>query len=194
MASSYSSDLKLEIMVTGENSGTWGDITNTNLVLLQQSIAGYEEVSIAGGAQTTALAMTDGALSNARNAVIKLTGTITGNQVVTIPDGIEKTYTIENGTTGAFTVEFKTVSGTGPTWSTTDKGIKILYSNGTNIIDINVNLSAVTIGGNLSVNGGTIKLDGNYPIGTANTALGDGALDDGSLTGRKKYCYRNILL
>jgi hypothetical protein len=178
MASSYSTDLKLEIMVTGENSGTWGDITNTNLVLLQQSIAGYEAVSIAGGAQTTALAMTDGALSNARNAVIKLTGTITGNQVVTIPDGIEKTYTIENGTVGAFTVEFKTVSGTGPTWSTTDKGIKILYSDGTNIIDINVNLSAVTIGGNLSVDGGTIKLDGNYPVGTNNVALGDNALDD----------------
>jgi hypothetical protein len=107
MASSYSTDLKLEIMVTGENSGTWGDITNTNLVLLQQSIAGYEAVSIAGGAQTTTLVMSDGALSNARNAVIKLTGTITGKQVVTIPDGIEKTYTIENGTVGAFTVEFK---------------------------------------------------------------------------------------
>jgi hypothetical protein len=135
MASSYSSDLKLEIMVTGENSGTWGDITNTNLVLLQQSIAGYEAVSIAGGAGTTTLVMSDGALSNARNAVIKLTGTITGNRVVTIPDGIEKTYTIENGTTGAFTVEFKTVSGTGPTWSTTDKGIKILYSDGTNILE-----------------------------------------------------------
>jgi hypothetical protein len=183
MASSYSTDLKLEIMVTGENSGTWGDITNTNLVLLQQSIAGYEAVSIAGGAQTTALAMTDGALSNARNAVIKLTGTITGNQVVTIPDGIEKTYTIENGTVGAFTVEFKTVSGTGTTFATTDKGIKIVYSDGTNIIDINVNLSDVTIGGNLSVDGGTIKLDGNYPVGTSNVALGDGALDDGSLTG-----------
>jgi hypothetical protein len=135
MASSYSTDLKLEIMVTGENSGTWGDITNTNLVLLQQSIAGYEAVSIAGGAGTTTLVMSDGALSNARNAVIKLTGTITGKQVVTIPDGIEKTYTIENGTVGAFTVEFKTVSGTGPTWSTTDKGIKILYSDGTNILE-----------------------------------------------------------
>ena len=136
MASSYSTDLKLELMVTGENSGTWGDKTNSNLNLIQQAVAGYEAVSIAGGAQTTALAMTDAALSNARNAVIKLTGTITGNQIVTIPDSIEKTYIIENGTTGAFTVEFKTVSGTGPTWSTTDKGVKILYSDGTNIIDI----------------------------------------------------------
>jgi hypothetical protein len=113
MASSYSTDLKLELMVTGENSGTWGDITNTNLVLLQQSIAGYEEVSIAGGAQTTALVMSDATLSNARNAVIKFTGTITGNQIVTVPDGIEKTYTFINGTSGNFTVQIKTVSGTG---------------------------------------------------------------------------------
>jgi hypothetical protein len=152
-------------MVTGENSGTWGDITNTNLVLLQQSIAGYEAVSIAGGAQTTALAMTDATLSNARNAVIKLTGTITGNQVVTIPDGIEKTYTIENGTVGAFTVEFKTVSGTGPTWSTTDKGIKILYSDGTNIIDINVNLSTIV------VPAGTVSLPSISTTGDTNTGI-----------------------
>jgi hypothetical protein len=183
MASSYSSDLKLELMVTGEKSGLWGDITNTNLTILQQAIAGYEAISIAGGVQTTALTFSNGLVSNGKNAVIKLTGTITGNQTVTIPDSIEKTYIIENGTTGAFTVEFKSVSGTGPTWSTTDKGIKILFSDGTNVVDVNADLSAVTIGGNLSVDGGTIKLDGNYPVGTNNVALGDGALDDGSLTG-----------
>jgi hypothetical protein len=142
MASSYSTDLKLELMVTGENAGTWGTKTNTNLELLQQAIAGYQDVSIAGGAQTTALAMTNATLSNARNIVVKLSGTITGNQIVTIPNGIEKTYIIENGTTGAFTVQFKTVSGTGPTFSTVDKGIKFVYSNGTDVIDINANLSA----------------------------------------------------
>jgi len=133
MASSYSTDLKLELMVTGENAGTWGDITNTNLNLLQQAIAGYQEVSIAGGAQTTALVMSNATISNARNAVIKLTGAITGNQIVTVPDGIEKTYIVSNGTTGAFTVQIKTVSGTGTTFSTTDKGIKTLFADGTNI-------------------------------------------------------------
>ena len=136
MASAYSTDLKLELMVTGENSGTWGDKTNTNLNLLQQAIAGYQDVSIAGGAQTTALVMTDATLSNARNAVIKFSGTITGNQIVTIPDTIEKTYILYNGTTGVFTVQFKTVSGTGPTFSTTDKGFKYVYSNGTDVIDV----------------------------------------------------------
>lgn len=145
MASSYSTDLKLELMVTGENSGTWGDKTNTNLNLVQQAVAGYESISIAGGAQTTALAMTNGTISNARNAVIKLSGTITGNQIVTIPDSIEKTYIVENGTTGAFTVQFKTVSGTGPTFSATDKGTKLLYADGTNVNDILSNSSGVNL-------------------------------------------------
>ena len=136
MASSYSTDLKLELMVTGEQAGLWGDITNTNLNILQQAIAGYEAISIAGGAQTTALTFSNGATSNGKNAVIKLTGSITGNQIVTIPDGIEKNYIIENGTTGAFTVQFKTASGTGPTFSATDKGFKLVYSDGTNVVDV----------------------------------------------------------
>jgi len=136
MATIYSSDLKLSIMATGENAGTWGQITNTNLYLIQQAIGGYQEVSIAGGAQTTALAMSDGALSNARNAVIKLTGTITGNQIVTVPTGIEKTWVVYNNTTGVFTVEFKQAGGTGITFATTNKGFKYLYANGTNVDEI----------------------------------------------------------
>jgi hypothetical protein len=145
MASSYSADLKLELMATGEKSGTWGDITNTNLIILQQAIAGYETVSIAGVAQTTALTFSNGLISNGKNAIIELTGTITGNQIVTIADSIEKTYVIKNSTSGAFTVQFKTASGSGPTWSTTDKGIKTLYSNGTDVIDVNANLSQINL-------------------------------------------------
>jgi hypothetical protein len=134
MTIAYSSDLKLSLIATGTEAGVWGQITNTNLVLIQQAIAGYENISIAGGAQTTALAMTQSALSTARNVVIKLTGTITGNQIVTVPNGIEKTWIVSNGTTGAFTVNFKYAStGTGQTWSTTDKGIKILYADGSDI-------------------------------------------------------------
>ena len=135
MATIYSSDLKLSIMATGENAGTWGQITNTNLYLLQQAIGGYEEISIAGGAQTTTLTMSNGAISNARNAVIKLTGTITGNQVVTIPTAIEKTYVVANGTVGAFTVEFKQAGGTGVTFAAADKSTKILFADGTNIVE-----------------------------------------------------------
>ena len=186
MATSYSTDLKLAIMATGENAGTWGQITNTNLNLLQQAVAGYEDVSIAGGAQTTALAMSNGAISNARNAVIRLSGTITGNQVVTIPDTIEKTYIVVNATTGAFTVQFKTVSGSGVTWATTDKTTKILYSNGTNVIDTGL-LSAIVydttpkLGGNLDVNGNSIVSTSNANITIAPNGTGDVYLDADTL-------------
>jgi hypothetical protein len=137
MPSSYSTTLGLELMVTGEKSGTWGDITNTNLNIVEQS-QGYLPKSIAGGAQTTALTITDGATtsSDARNLIIELTGTITGNQIVTVPDGIEKQYIVYNNTTGAFTVQFKTASGTGPTFTATDKGYKIVYTDGTDIVEV----------------------------------------------------------
>jgi hypothetical protein len=72
MASTYTTDLAIQLMATGENAGTWGQITNTNLVVVQQAIAGYEDISIAGGAQTTALEMTQNTLAYERNAVIKL--------------------------------------------------------------------------------------------------------------------------
>ena len=164
MASTYSTDLKLELMATGEKSGLWGDITNTNLVILQQSIAGYEEVSIAGGAQTTPLTFSNGGVSDGKNAVIKFTGTITGNQVVTIPDSIEKTYTLLNGTSGAFTVQFKTVSGTGTTFSTTDKGTKIVFSDGTNVVDVTTSIATL---GNIS--SGSITATGNIIPGANDT-------------------------
>jgi hypothetical protein len=146
MASTYTTDLKIELMVTGENAGTWGTKTNDNLNVIQQAIAGYGEQSIAGSAQTTALTIANSpTLSVARNIVIKLTGAISGNQIVTVPNGIEKTYIVSNGTTGAFTVEFKTVGGTGTTWSATDKGIKILYSDGTNINAVDISTLSGTV-------------------------------------------------
>jgi hypothetical protein len=178
MASSYSTDLKLELMVTGENSGTWGDKTNTNLNLVQQAIAGYQEVNIAGGAQTTALVMTDGTLSNARNAVIKFTGTITGNQVVTIPDVIEKTYTLINGTTGAFTVEFKTAGGTGFTFGTTEKNAALVFSDGTNVVEITNQLAGLVVGtdvqafdAQLSDIAGLTPTDSNFIVGDGNNFI-----------------------
>jgi hypothetical protein len=140
MPSSFT-DLGIELMATGENSGTWGDKTNTNLNIINQAAAGYQAISIAGGANTTTLGIQDGSsdltgnTNAARNLIINLTGTITGNQVVTVPDSVEKSYIVNNNTTGAFTVEFKTVSGTGVTFGTTDKSTKILFADGTNIVD-----------------------------------------------------------
>jgi hypothetical protein len=132
MASTYT-PLGVELMATGENAGTWGTKTNTNLTLAEQLLGGYLEVSIAGGVQTTELDVDDGALTGkAQNRIIKFTGTITGNQTVTLPVLMENFYIIENATTGAFTVELKAASGSGATvtWSATDKGWKILYADG----------------------------------------------------------------
>jgi hypothetical protein len=137
MPSSYSTDLKLELMVTGENAGTWGDITNTNLNILQQAIAGYQTVALNATTGAT-LTFSNGITSNGKNAVIDLTGTITSSVNVIIPDGIEKVYVVKNSTTGSFAVTLKTTSGTGPTFSTTDKGYKYVYSDGSNVNEISL--------------------------------------------------------
>ena len=137
MASTYT-DLGIEKMATGENAGTWGTKTNTNLDIIEKSIAGYVEQAVTSGG-TTALSITDGdateSTSVARHAVIKLTGTITGNSIVTVPDSVEKVYIVTNGTSGAYTVQFKTASGTGITFGTTEKTTRLVYSDGTNLVD-----------------------------------------------------------
>ena len=145
MANSTSANLKLTVQATGENSGTWGQITNTNLLILEQAIGGYTGVALNATTGAT-LTFSNGALSNGKDQVIRLTGTITSNVNVVIPDGIEKTYIIENSTVGAFAVTFKTSSGTGITWSTTDKGKKILYSDGTNILEGITSTGNITTG------------------------------------------------
>jgi len=172
MASSYSTDLKLEIQVTGENAGTWGDITNTNLTILQQAIAGYSGISIAGATGNTDLTFTNGALSNGKNAVIELTGTITGDRTVTITtaSGVtNKVYIIRNSTSGAFTVKVLVQGQTGVTFSATDKGTKILYVNGTDVIDSNIgklsNDITPTLAANLDTNAKNILIDGGNFIG-----------------------------
>ncbi len=139
MTSSYSTDLKIELMATGENSGTWGTKTNTNLDLVQQAIVGYELITITAN---TTLVMTDATISNARNAVLELSGTIAANSTVNVPD-IEKTYTVYNNTTGGFTVTLRGASQTTNfvTWATTDKGIKQVYMDGISVVDVGANLS-----------------------------------------------------
>ena len=143
MASSYSTDLKIELMVTGEKDNQWGDITNTNLNLVQQAIAGFESIAITS--TNTTLLMTDGTLSNARNAVLRFTGAITANCTVFVASGIEKTYTVDNATTGAFTVALNQVGGSSVIFDTTDKSHKLVYLDGTNANDITNDLSTIRL-------------------------------------------------
>ena len=152
MASTYT-PLGVELMATGENAGTWGTKTNTNLNIIEQILGGFNQVSIAGGAQTTALTISDGATTGtAQHRMIEFTGTITGNQIVTIPLDVQTFYVIKNSTTGAFTVQFKYVSGSGTTstFSATDKGTKILFAKADdatnpNIEDVLANSSTINL-------------------------------------------------
>ena len=164
MASSYSSDLKLELMVTGEDSGTWGDKTNQNWQLIQQAVTGYQSISLTS--TTTTLAMTNATISNARNMVLEFTGTLTGNSTVQLPAGIEKLYFVKDSTThGSYTLTFKVASGTG--FDLTSGKIYGAYSDGTNMTSIDLNSL-----------GGTMTLDQVLTYGSTTTQ----SLTVGSLT------------
>ena len=130
MASTFS-PLGIELMATGENAGTWGTKTNANLQLFEQLTGGYSTKSIAGGIQTTALTIVDGnTTGTGQFRMIEFTGTITGNQTVTIPNDVETFYMLRNSTSGANTVEFKYATGSGSsvTFGTTDKGDKLVFA------------------------------------------------------------------
>ena len=117
-------------MTTGEKAGTWGTLTNTNWNIMEQISGGYTTQAVTDGADTT-LSVNDGtAGATLAHRIIKFTGAITGNQIVTIPLDVQTFYFIDNATTGAYTVQFKYVSGSGGTvtWGTTDKGNKIIYA------------------------------------------------------------------
>ena len=162
MASTYSTDLKLELMATGENAGTWGTKTNTNLELVQQAIAGFQAIDVASSDVT--LVMSNASISNARNMVLKFTGTLAGNRTVNLPDGIEKFYILQDATThGANSLTFKTTSGTG---FTLDEGkMHGGFSDGTNTYEVALN----TLGGTI----GTLQIDDDAII---NSKVADNAI------------------
>ena len=113
MASTYSSDLKLEIVTTGEKAGLWGTITNTNLQILEQSASGYLDIDMAGASVT--LDLTDGATSNGKNIYLKLSGTLGGDRTLTMPAGSERVWIISDETvrgTSNRTLSVLTASGT----------------------------------------------------------------------------------
>jgi hypothetical protein len=146
-------------MVTGENAGTWGTKTNTNLNLIEQISGGYaiQTLNAAGtGANTTTLAKADGALGATVASRIIILGAesaqaITGNKIVTMPVLTENFYIIKNSTSGAYTVQLKAASGSGATvtWATTDKGWKIVYADG-----VATNTGIYDTGAGASVPGG----------------------------------------
>ena len=183
MASTFT-PLGVELQATGENAGTWGTKTNTNLQLIEQIAGGFTQQSIAGGAQTTALTISDSGTGDvAGHRMIEFTGTISGNQIVTIPLDVQNFYILRNSTSGSHTVQFKYASGSGSTFtfSATDKGDKIVFAaanDGTNpdikTLAIGTGISEVSadtspqLGGDLDTNSFNIAFDDAHGINDEN--------------------------
>ena len=150
--SSYSTNLKIELITTGTQAGTWGNTTNTNLgTLIEQAIAGYESYPCTGGTDT--ITIPDGATGVARNMFIKLTNVGGGSLVVpgTSPNANTKLYFIQNATSsGAVTVKVS-----GQTGISVPNGAKVvLFCNGTDVIDATNYMSSLTLGAALPVTSG----------------------------------------
>ena len=173
MASTFT-PLGVELQATGENAGTWGTKTNTNLELIEQIAGGFIQKSIAGGAQTTALAVTDGGTgAELAHRMIEFTGTITGNQIVTIPNDVQNFYILKNSTSGAYTVQFKYATGSGDsfTFSATTKTTKIIFASG-NPDTTNPKMIEIQTGGDL-VDDTSPQLGGDLDTNSFNIAFDD---------------------
>ncbi len=133
MTSTFSPNLKLELITTGEQSGSWGTTTNVNLgTLIEEAISGYATQAVTDGANTV-LTIPDGTSSVGRNYVIQLTGALTAARTVEVP-AVEKPYTFYNATTGGFAVTVKVAGQTGVVITNGKKAI--VYNNGTDVIEV----------------------------------------------------------
>jgi hypothetical protein len=159
MASTYT-PLGVELMATGENAGTWGTKTNTNLNIIEQISGGYISQSIAGSG-TTAFTQTDGGTGSVvATRVIEFTGALTGSRVITFPVLTENFYLIKNATTNAETVQLKAASGSGATvtWATDDKDWKLVYFDG---VTTNTGVYDVGFGAATSAGGSNTQIQFN---------------------------------
>lgn len=174
MASTYSANLKLELMGTGDQSGTWGDTTNTNLgTLLEQAIVGYAAQSLVGAGPTT-LAIPNGGTGVGRNYILEFTGAPTASHNVIVP-AVYKSYIVYNNTNT--TIVIKVLGQTGVTIASGKKAI--VYNNGIDVIEV-VNDPATQAGVQTLTNK-TISVDNNTISGIAASSFvlsnGSGNID-----------------
>ena len=150
MPSTYSTNLKLELIANGEQSGTWGVTTNTNLgTLIEEAICGVATVPMAD--IDTTITISNGASSPARNVVLTITGTLTAARNLIVPS-INKQYIIYNNTSGGYAVTVKTSAGTGISVPSGQK--RMLYGDSTNINEALNSFGSINVNGNSSVTGG----------------------------------------
>ena len=156
MASTYSSSLNLELQATGENSGTWGTITNNNLQKLESAIKGY--VSVAVASTSDSLTASNGSTTDEQsNAIIKLTGSLTGNTTMQC-EAVESWYIVDNATSmGTYTLGFKPAGGTAASLVSSSK--HLLYSDGSTMFDVLADCGNIAANGTLTVSG-NVEFDG----------------------------------
>tara|TARA_R110002073_G_scaffold52292_1_gene136231 strand:- start:235 stop:1236 length:1002 start_codon:yes stop_codon:yes gene_type:complete len=156
MASTFSSSLNLELQATGENSGAWGTKTNNNLQKLESATKGYISVAIAS--TTDSLTATDGSTTDEQsNAIIKLTGTLSGNTTIQC-EAVETWYIVDNAASmSTHTLGFKPAGGTATNLVSGSK--HILYSDGSTMFDVLADAGNIKANGTLTVSGNT-SLDG----------------------------------
>lgn len=156
MASTYSTNLGIEMPANGDQSGTWGTTVNTNLgTLIEQAISGYVGQAITDGADTT-ITIPNGATGVARNMFLELTGALTGARNLIVPAN-KKLYFIYNNTTGGYAVTVKVSGQTGVSVAAGSK--VVLVSNGTDIVNATGYL--LTTGGTVT---GTLNLSGTNNV------------------------------
>ena len=161
MASTFSSALNLELQASGENSGTWGVITNNNLQKVESAIKGYVAVAIASTSDS--LDTSDGSTTDEQsNAIIKLTGTLTGNTTMQ-SEAVETWYIVDNATTmGTHTLNFKPAGGTGTTKGLVAGSKHILYTDGSTMFDVLDDAGHITANGTLTVAGDVSFAGGDF--------------------------------
>ena len=164
MPSTYSTNLKLELIATGEQSGTWGVSTNTNVgTLIEEAICGVASVAMSDA--TTTISIANGATSTARQVVLLLTGTLTAARDLVVPT-IDKQYIVANNTTGGFAVTVKTTAGTGI--SVPNGQRRFLYVDSTNVEEAISSTGTLAANGNLSSTG-TLSVTGASTLSGALT-------------------------
>ena len=177
MASTYSTNLGLELIGTGDQSGTWGATTNTNLgTLLEEAIGGYVTQAITdGSAATTTITIPNGASGVARNMFIEMTGALTYATTSLIVPAKEKMYFVYNNTSGGFAV---TVKVSGQTGILVPNGKKVVLTcNGTDIVEAHTAIVGnATMGGTLGVTGATTLSSTLGVTGVTTVAAGSAAL------------------
>jgi hypothetical protein len=177
MASTYT-PLGIEKQATGENAGTWGTKTNTNLEIVEQAVGGTASQAVSDSGDTT-LSVSDGSTgATLAHRVIEFTGSLTASRNVTIPLDVQQLYLLKNGTSGSQNVVFKYATGSG-TSATISNGKSILAyakaDDGTNpnIVAVEfggdvVDDTSPQLGGDLDTNSHNILIDDAHFIGDEN--------------------------